>query len=45
MGEASKPSQPCDNLLLLGFIPWKSLSLTRAFLFLWEGDYEVRETT
>ncbi|WP_222422510.1 reverse transcriptase domain-containing protein [Yersinia rohdei] len=29
----SKPIQPCDNLLLLGFIPWESLSLTQAFLF------------
>ncbi|HEQ3500456.1 hypothetical protein JMJ85_05475 [Salmonella enterica subsp. diarizonae] len=29
----SKPFQPSGNLLLLGFIPWKSLSLTQAFLF------------
>lgn len=28
----SKPIQPCDNLLLLGFVPWESLSLTQAFL-------------
>lgn len=32
-GKASKPIQPYDNLLLLGFIPWESLSLTQAFLF------------
>lgn len=32
-GKVSKPIQPCDNLLLLGFIPWESLSSTQAFLF------------
>lgn len=32
-GKVSNPIQPCDNLLLLGLIPWESLSLTRAFLF------------
>lgn len=31
-GEVSKPLQP-ENLLLLGFIPWKGLSSTQAFLF------------